>query len=213
MPMLVELLPQEAAVALDVPDDFHAVPLDGRTEVRTAAQLEIVADLGLPSADQREALSLYLEALARRVAGSPVRGAAFCAVRLGGQPSTASLTVAVHPTGSGDPGLVALGAAETLRRAGRYDSVQVLELGLVPAVSAVVERAAVPAESPTGRAGETLREMSVLVPVTGRPLAVLVTLCTPCLDDWDTYVRVLLQVARSVRVERSSSRIDATSTL
>lgn len=51
--------------------------------------------------------------------------------------------------------------------------------------------------------------MSVLVPVTGQPLAVLVTLCTPCLDDWDTYVRALLDVARSLRAERNRSRIDA----
>lgn len=82
------------------------------------------------------------------------------------------------------------------------------QLGLVPAVSAVVERPTVPGE-PTGQSGETLREMSVLVPVTGQPLVVLVTLCTPCLDEWDTYVRVLLDVARSVRAERNRLRIDA----
>lgn len=205
--MLVESLTGETVLRLDVPTDFHQVPLEATIEQRAAAQLDVVADLGLASARQREALSLYLEALARRIAGGAVRGTAFCAVQLAGKPSTATLTVALHTTGSADPGLVVLGAAEAIRRSGSYDVVQIEELGSVPGVSAVAERPAVPTDDPTGRPGETLREMSVLVPVRGQPLAALVTLCTPCLDDWDVYVRVLLDVARSVRVESTTARV------
>jgi len=175
--------------------------------VRTAAQLQIVSDLDLETPDQREALSLYLEALARRIAGGSVRGTAFCAVQLAGRPSTATLTVGLHPTHSADPGLVVLGAAETMRRSGRYDSVQIEELGQLAGVAAVAERPAAPTDSPSGPAGETLREMSPLVPVPGQQLAAMVTLCTPCLEDWETYVRVLRDVARSVRVEQSRPRM------
>lgn len=207
--MLVESLTGNTVLRLDVPADFHEVPLDVTTEERTAAQLDVVDELELTSAEQREALSLYLEALARRIAGGAVRGTAFCAVQLAGRPSTATLTVALHATGSADPGLVVLGAAEAIRRSGAFDTVRLEELGSVPGVSAVAERPAVPTDDPTGRPGETLREMSVLVPVRGQPLAALVTLCTPCLEDWDVYTRVLLEVARSVRVQRHAAGVAA----
>lgn len=194
------------AVRLDVPPDFHQVPLDPQTETRTAAQLQVVSALGLSNPGQREAISLYLEALSIRLAGGNVAGTAFCAVQLAGRPSTATLTVAVHETNTTEPGLVALGAAEAMRRDGRFDRVEVTAVGGRPVVTAVAERAARPGDTPTGESGGTLREISVLVPIAGQSHAAMLTLSTPSLDDWETYRALVLDISRSVRVEPPAAR-------
>lgn len=205
-PMLLETPSATVpAVRLDVPPDFHQVPLDPQTETRTAAQLQVVSALGLSSPGQREAISLYLEALSIRLAGGNVAGTAFCAVQLAGRPSTATLTVALHKTSSGDTGLVALGAAEAMRRDGRFDRVEVTAVGGRPVVTAVAERAARPGDTPTGETGGTLREISVLVPIAGQSYAAMLILSTPSLDDWETYRALVLDISRSVRVEPSAA--------
>jgi hypothetical protein len=197
--MLLVTSPTGPAIRLDVPVDFHQVPLDPGTESRTAAQLEVVAALGLATRGQREAISLYLEALSIRLARGDVAGTAFCAVQLAGRPSTATLTVAMHETHTGDPGLVALGAAETMRRDPRFDRVEVLAVGGRPLVTATTERAAQAGDTPTAQVGTTVREISVLVPLTGQAHAAMLTLTTPSLDDWDTYRSLVLDISRSVR--------------
>ncbi len=189
-------------IVLDVPPDFHQVPLETETETRTASQLRVLEDMGLTDPGQREALSLYLEALAIRLSRGTVIGTAFCAVQLEGRPSTATLTVALHPTGTADRGLAVMGAAEAMRREGRYVSVDIRELGMHPAVTAVVERPSVPGDASIGEVGATLREMSVLVPVPGHEHAAMITLSTPCLEDWAVYETVLLDIGRSLQVEQ-----------
>ncbi len=190
-------------IVLDVPPDFHQVPLEHETETRTAAQLQVVEDMGLSDSGQREALSLYLEALAVRLSRGAVLATAFCAVQVDGHPSTATLTVALHPTHTADRGLAVLGAAEAMRREGRYARVEIVELGQHPAVTAVTERPTVPADTATGEVGATLRELSVLVPVPGHEQAAMVTLSTPCLEDWDVYERLVLDICRSLHVEQT----------
>lgn len=198
--MLVESRSGVAPVlVLDVPSDFHQVPLDSRTESRTAAQLQVVSALGLSSSAQREAISLYLEALSIRLASGNVVGTAFCAVQLDGHPSSATLTVATHPTHTHDTCLAVSGAAEAMRRDARYQHVEILVRGGRPVVSAVAERRANPAETSSGRPGATLREITVFVPVAGQEQAAMLTLSTPCLDDWETYRGLVLDIGRSVR--------------
>ena len=102
-------------IVLDVPPDFHQVPLERETESRTGAQLQVLEDMGLSDRGQREALSLYLEALAVRLSRGSVLGTAFCAVQVDGHPSTATLTVALQPTHTGDRGLAVMGAAEAIQ--------------------------------------------------------------------------------------------------
>lgn len=188
-------------IVLDVPPDFYQVPLETETEARTASQLQVLADMGLSDSGQREALSLYLEALAIRLSTGSVVGTAFCAVSLEGHPSTATLTVALHSTGTADKGLAVMGAAEAMRREGRYSSVDIRELGLHPAVTAVAERPSLPGDAANGGVGATLREMSVLVPVPGHQQAAMMTLSTPCLEDWGVYEALLLDIARSLQVQ------------
>ncbi len=200
--MLIESRAEGApALVFDVPPDFHQVPLERGTEERTASQLQVLADMGLSDTGQREALSLYLEALAVRLAKGNVVGTAFCAVQLDGRPSTATLTMAVHPTHTADRGLAVMGAAEAMRREGRSASVEITDLGQHPAVTAVAERAAVPGDAVSGEEGAALREMWVLVPVPGHEQAVMVTLSTPCLEDWDVYTNLVLDICRSLRVQ------------
>jgi len=192
-------------IVLDVPPDFHQVPLEAETEARTASQLQVLEAMGLSDSGQREALSLYLEALAIRLSRGRVLGTAFCAVSIEGHPSTATLTVALHPTGTADKGLAVMGAAEAMRREGRYSSVEIRELGLQPAVTAVAERPSLPGDATSGDVGATLREMSVLVPVPGHQQAAMMTLSTPCLEDWAIYETLLLDIARSLQVQRTHS--------
>lgn len=193
--------PGAATLELDVPADFHEVPLAAQTENRVAAQLQVLEDLGLDDPAQREAVSLYLEALTARLGTDNVVGSAFCVVQIDGHPSTASLSVALQPTRTPDAGLAVLAAAETLHREGRHIRIEVVTLARQPAVVAMAERAE-PAAGDSGRprAAEGVRELSVLVPVPDHQQAVIVTLSTPCLQDWDVYERLTLDIARSLKV-------------
>ncbi len=193
------------AIWLDVPPDFHQIPLDPQTESRTAAQLEVVSALGLSRRDQREAISLYLEALSIRLATGNVVATAFCAVQLSGRPSSATLTVAVHDTHTADASLAVLGAAEAMRREDRYDRVEVGAVSGRPVVTAVAARQAGPGDTPDGQAGHTLREICVLVPVSGHQHAAMLTLSTPHVGDWETYRAVVLDIVRSVRLEQPAA--------
>jgi hypothetical protein len=188
-----------SVVVVEIPPDFHQVPLDDEVESRTAAQLRLLDDMGLSDPRQREALSLYLEALSIRLGDSDdLVSTAFCAVDLGGHASTATITVAVHETHTTDPGLAVLGAAEAMRRDGRLGTVEIVELGHRPVATARVERRAVPGQPDSP--GETLRELSIFVPVPRRELAAMVVLSTPCLSDWDVYERLAFDVSRSLHV-------------
>lgn len=190
-------------IVLDVPPDFHQVPLQTETETRTASQLQLLEVMGLSDPAQREALSLYLEALAVRLSDGTVVGTAFCAVELEGHPSTATLTVALHPTATADRGLAVMGAAEAMRRDGRYATVDIRELGVHPAVTGMAERPSVPGDAASGEVGATLREMSVRVPVPGHEQAAMLTMSTPCLEDWEVYETLLLDIARSLQVQQT----------
>ena len=55
-------------LALDIPPDFHEVPLETAIEDRVAAQSALLEDMGLRDTEQREGLGLYLEAIARTLA-------------------------------------------------------------------------------------------------------------------------------------------------
>ena len=204
--MLIETTAAAPRIRLEVPPDFHQVPLERETELRTASQLQVLDVMGLSHPDQREALSLYLEGLAVRLTTADVGGSAFCAVQLHGRPSTATLTVGLQSTRTLDRGLSLLGAAEALRRDQRYSTVTVVELGNQPAATAVAERPMAASGAPDGPTA-VLREMLAFLPVQGHPWAALLTLATPCHEDWDTYVAVLLDICRSLHVERSASAL------
>jgi hypothetical protein len=192
-------------VELDLPQDFVQVPVDSDVRRRTAEQLQVVDALGISDPAQREALGLYLESLAVRLSRGDVSATTFCAVQLRGRPSTATLTVALQATHTADRGLVVLGAAEAFRREGRHQSVSTRTIGSHPAVVAVAEHANVNGGARSGDLDSTLRELSILVPVAGHEHAVVMTLATPCLEDWDVYERLMVEACRSLHVRPRSS--------
>lgn len=180
------------ALLLDVPPDFHQVPLDDAVEDRVAARSALIESLGLADARQREGLELYVEALAGHVHRSRVAASAFCLVELDGAPSTATLTVAMHPAGSSaDPTVLLLGVAEALRREGDYTHV---------AVEEVDGRAVVVASGERGAGAGRQRELTVAVPLPANQQVVMVALASPDLAHWDVYERLVRQVAASVRL-------------
>jgi hypothetical protein len=183
-------------IALDIPPDFHEVPLESAIEDRVAAQSALLEDIGLRSSEQREGLGLYLEAIARTLAGGPVVGTAFCAVEMDGRPSTATLTVATQPTSTPDPLVVVAGTAESLRRTGDYGDVRIERAGPHQAVFA---------NGKTGDEGLRLHQTTAVVPVPSHPLAVLVTIATPSEGDLAIYERVIRSIAGSLRVVSSTS--------
>lgn len=203
--MLIAATATAPAVELDLPRDFHAVPLERPTQERTAAQLHVLDDLAIVDVERREALSLYLEGLAARVAREGVDGAAFCAVRLEGRASTATLTVTVHRLGTVDLGVAVYAAAEALRAAGRFTSVTVEDLGTHLAVTAVADREVAERGAADPSAASVLREVLTVVPLAGTDSAVVLTLSTPCRDDWAVYADLARSVAASVRVRPKAS--------
>ena len=183
-------------IALEIPPDFHEVPLENAIEDRAAAQSALLETIGLRDSQQREGLALYLEAIARTLVGGPVVGTAFCAVEMDGRPSTATLTVATQSTSTPDPLIVLAGTAESLRRTGEYSNVRIERIGSHQAVLAGGE---------TGDEGLRLHQITAVVPVPSHPLAVLITIATPSADDVPAYERVIRSVAGSMRVVSSRS--------
>jgi hypothetical protein len=181
-------------IALDIPPDFHEVPLESAIEDRVAAQSALLEDIGLRDIEQREGLGLYLEAIARTLAGGPVVGTAFCAVEMDGRPSTATLTVATRTTSTTDPLVMLAGTAEALRRAGDYSTVTIEHAGAHNAVFA---------SGQGGAEGLTLHQTTAVVPVPGHAMAVLITIATPGAGDVATYERVVRSVAGSLRIVTS----------
>jgi hypothetical protein len=178
-------------ISLDIPPDFHEVPLEAAIEDRVAAQNALLEGMGLRDTEQREGLGLYLEAIARTLAGSPIVGTAFCAVEMDGRPSTATLTVATQPTSTTDPLVVVVGTAEAMRRTGAYPTVRIEPAGAHQAVFA---------SGAAGTDGLDLHQTTAVVPVPAHTLAVLVTIATPSEDDVPTYERVVRSIAASLRV-------------
>ncbi len=181
-------------VQLDVPPDFHEVPLDAAVEDRVAARTDVLDVLGLDDPEQREGVGLYLEALAHALRDGPVAGTAFCAVELDGKPSTATLTVATRAHTTGDPLVTLAGLAEALRREAVHAAVTIERLGAQHGVVAL-----------RGNEPSGLSEVTIAVPLSAAPLVVWVTLATPCVDDFGTYARVARDVAASARVVRGST--------
>lgn len=178
-------------IDLDLPPDFHEVPLDVTVEDRVAAQHELLDALDVDDTRRREGLGWFLEALARMTRGGHVSGTAFCAVELDGAPSTATLTVATQGMPSDDPLVFAQGTYESMRARGDYDSVRLTRLGAVTGVVAVRELDVDERRS---------RQVTAVVPVPGHRIGVYVTVATDDLEHADVYERVATEAAGSVRV-------------
>lgn len=183
----------ESAVQIDIdlPPDFHEVPLDVAVEDRTAAQRELIAALDLDDSERRESIGWYLEAMARMVREGPVVGTAFCAVRLDGVPSTATLTVATRAMPSDDPLVFAQGTYESMLRQGTYTTVQVERIG--PVTGVLATRGLELAERRS-------HQVMAVVPVPGHRLGVFVTVATDDESHAAVYERVARDAAATVRV-------------
>lgn len=181
-------------IDLDIPSDFHEVPLDLAVEDRVAAQRELIEALDLGDGDRREGLGWFLEAMSRMVRDGPVVGTAFCAVEIDGAPSTATLTVATRALPSDDPLVFAQGTYESMRRQGGYLSVGIERIGPVPGVVAAREIEV---------AGRSSRQVTAVVPVPGHRLGVFVTVATDDEAHVAVYERVVREAAATVRVATS----------
>lgn len=181
-------------IDLDLPPDFHEVPLDAAVEDRVAAQRELIEALDIDDAQSREGIGWFLEALARMTQGSHVAGTAFCAVELDGVPSAATLTIATQEMPSDDPLVFAQGTYQSMRAASAYDTVQIERLG---GVTGVVARREVDI------GGNRSHQVTAVVPVAGHRVGVYVTVATDDLDHTEVYERVAIDAAASVRVAPS----------
>ncbi|MDO9377913.1 MAG: hypothetical protein Q7T56_03615 [Nocardioidaceae bacterium] len=176
-------------IDLDLPPDFHEVPLAAAVEDRVHDQAALLDRLAVVDAGRRESLGWYLEALSRTVGDHDVATTAFCAVRIGGRPSSATLTVALHDADADDPLVFALGSAESLRAGGHYDVVRTERVGHV------LVALAHGSDATTGA-----RHVTAVVPVAGHGTAVVLCLSTHDLAGLEVYERVLRRAAASVRV-------------
>lgn len=177
----------QPAIELDLPPDFYEVPIESSVEDRVAGQSVILDRLRIDDRSQREGVGWYLEALSRSVRLGNVAGTAFCAVRLDGAPSTATLTAAVQDSPSDDPLVFALGASQILARSGRFTTVSQENLGGV--VAAVG----------SGATGD-VRFVTIVLPLVGHRSAVIVTLSTTDAAHAAIYETIARTAAASVRV-------------
>ncbi|MGH3425434.1 MAG: hypothetical protein ACRDO8_11925 [Nocardioidaceae bacterium] len=177
----------EVAIDLDLPPDFHEVPFGPSVEDRVFGQSQILDRLHIADPAHREGLGWYLEALSRGVSEGAVAGTAFCAVRLDGAPSTATITVATHPAASDDPLVFVLGACRTFRDSGRYEAVQHERLGRTLAAVA-------------SGATANARNLTIAVPVPGHRTGVVLMLSTTDTAHTVVYEQVARDAAASVRV-------------
>lgn len=183
-------------ILLDIPPDFHEVPLDLAVEDRVAARTALLDRLGLADTSRREGFALFLEAVARAVGDGPVVATSFCAVRLAGRPSTATLTVATQAGAVADPQVSVYGAAETLIRRGAHHAVRVERAGPHPVVLATSQlRGAASCDA----GAPDMRQVTVVVPVPGMPLLALLAI-TSTAADLPAYTEVVRSVAASLRV-------------
>ncbi|UYM05896.1 hypothetical protein [Solicola gregarius] len=182
---------ESTRIDVDLPPEFHAVPLDPAVEDRAVAQRELIETLAIDDAERREGLGWFLEALALMTRDTHVSGTAFCAVELDGRPSTATLTVATQAMPSDGPLVFAQGAYESMRAKGGYTSVRLDRIGTVSGVVATRE---------VEVDGRSTQQITVVVPVPGQRLGVFVTVATDDLDHAAVYEQVAVDAARSVRV-------------
>lgn len=178
------------SIDLDLPPDFHEVPLDAAVEDRTAAQRELVEALDV-DAHRREGLGWFLEALARMTRVGHVSGTAFCAVELDGAPSVATLTVATQAMPSDDALVFAQGTYQSMRLHGDYDVVRIERVG--PVMGVVAERE-------LDIDDRRSHQVTAVVPVVGHRLGVYVTVATDDIDHAAVYARVAIDAAASVRI-------------
>ncbi|MGH3359319.1 MAG: hypothetical protein ACRDO7_10985 [Nocardioidaceae bacterium] len=180
-----------AQIDIDIPPDFHEVPLDLAVEDRAAAQSELLEVLDLDDGDRREGLGWFLEAMARMVREGPVVGTAFCAVAIDQVPSTATLTVATRAMPSDDPLVFAQGTYESMRAQNTYVTVQLERIGAVTGVVATRELMVAERHS---------YQVTAVVPVPDQRLGVFVTVATDDRAHLSVYERVARDAAASVRV-------------
>lgn len=177
----------DVAIDLDLPADFHEVPLGSSVEDRVFGQSRILDLLEITDPAHREGLGWYLEALSRDVRDGGVSGTAFCAVRMDGAPSTAAITVAVHPASSDDPLVFALGACRAFQGSGRYDTVGHERVGN--------SLAAVGSGFTNGA-----RHLTIARPVPGHHTGVVLMLSTTDTRHAGIYEQVARDAAASVRI-------------
>ncbi|MPZ61666.1 MAG: hypothetical protein GEU93_10300 [Propionibacteriales bacterium] len=197
--MVISPTEQLPGVSLKLPSDFHLLPLDPDLANRVAAQSELLDALPLAGGDRRELVALYVEALATRLRDADVAGAAFCAVRIDDHASTATLTVGYHSTATTDRTLALLGTVATLRGSEDMTSVETTTYAGHPAATWIAER--VLPGSDGGADDLVLRELQVLVQAPEEPVAVLITLATPNLEDWPIYRDVVRSICETIEFQ------------
>ncbi|MPZ96566.1 MAG: hypothetical protein GEU96_17050, partial [Propionibacteriales bacterium] len=187
-------------VTLTLPADFHLLPLEADLARRVSSQSALLDELPMAEGGRRELVALYLEAMSTQLRGADIAGAAFCAVRIGDHASTATVTVGFHDTATTDRTLSLLGTVATLRGSSSATGVETAAYAGQPAARWVVERSLAPdADEPV-----VMRELQVLVQAPDVPVAVLLSLATPMLEDWDLYVEVMHGICETLRFTPAS---------
>lgn len=193
---MTDVVTPAQVIVLDIPPDFHEVPLDLAVEDRVAARIVLLDRLGLTESSRREGFALFLEAVSRAVGDGPVVATSFCAVQLEGRPSAATLTVATQASVVADSLVSVYGVAETLIRRGAHRSVRVDSAGPHPVVLATSQ---VRGDASSGGDQPELHQVTVVVPVPGLPLLALLAI-TSTAADLAIYTDVVRGVAASLRV-------------
>ncbi|MFI1963520.1 hypothetical protein ACH429_05165 [Streptomyces pathocidini] len=186
-----------------IPPFFHEIPVDVEDADAAAERLYDVVKEVLAHGTEDEQLRMFLiyATLVGELRDAGAVYAGFCAMDMGGRPSTATVAVYRIPLQGITADQVLAETYAGLRRAHPDDDIQVSDL---PCGKGVVRIGGAPftlaAEvSPTGEPVEVPRgQIQVYVPLPNDADLLVFELSTPSMEDWDFYSEIFAEIVRTL---------------
>ncbi|MBA4864452.1 hypothetical protein H1V43_24480 [Streptomyces sp. PSKA54] len=190
-----------------IPPFFHELPVDTDDADEAAERLYETVKKVLASGTDDERVRMFVTYAAivgeLRDAGAVYAG--FCAMDMGGRPSTASIAVYRTPLQNITAEDVLSEALTALQRAYPDDDVRISALPCGKGEARAVVRIGdapftlAPEASPTGQPLEVPRgQIQVYVPLPNDADMLVFELSTPCMEDWDFYSELFATIVRTL---------------
>ncbi len=190
-----------------VPPFFHELPVDTDDVDEAGERLYETVQEVLPGGTDDERFRMFVTYASivgeLRDAGAVYAG--FCAMDMGGRPSTASVAVYRTPLQNITAEDVLAEASTALQRAYPDDDVRISALPCGKGEARAVVRIGdapftlAPEVSPTGQPLEVPRgQIQVYIPLPNDADMLVFELSTPCMEDWDFYSELFATIVRTL---------------
>ncbi|MEU7229917.1 hypothetical protein [Streptomyces chrestomyceticus] len=196
---------RQDSIQWQIPEVFHSLGLEMEPAERTEYLEGLAAELWASGTDfQRQTVSHWYQQIAEAVAQDGALEAAFCILRNGDRITTATLAITAEPLeAEPDVSVTLAGLVEALS-AGASKEVMRVDTEAGPAVVALSSlRMTTPApegEDPGQGGSLDLAQVVAYLPCPIVSQLLVLTLCTPTIEDLPDYVGLLAQVTDTVQV-------------